>query len=128
MEYISAEEFSRQPKEVQEVFIDWWKCENGDLFINEMEYKHHKSFLEIRCCFYEACKASKIPLLTEGQIRQFIEDKSEKIVNAEYLKGSGYCLVLIGNSESIPYVTLGEDLLQAYWKVALEIAREKVKV
>lgn len=32
MEYISAEEFLKQPKEVQKVFIDWWKPSQGDLY------------------------------------------------------------------------------------------------
>lgn len=29
MEYISAEEFRKQPVEVQNLFIDWWKPSIG---------------------------------------------------------------------------------------------------
>ena len=32
MEYISAEEFLKQPEEVQAVFLNWWEPSVGDLF------------------------------------------------------------------------------------------------
>ena len=92
MEYISAEEFLKQTKEVQEIFIDWWEPEIGDLFIwikSDDEYEHDLRKLE--CCnsfnivkmtkdFNGINEGDRIPLLTEGQLRQFIEDKDgEKI-------------------------------------------------
>ena len=35
MEFISAEEFSKQPVEVQEFFIDWWKPSFMDLLFHK---------------------------------------------------------------------------------------------
>ncbi len=35
MNYISAENFLKQPKEIQEVFLNWWQPEFGDLFIED---------------------------------------------------------------------------------------------
>jgi len=33
VEFISTEEFLRQPKEIQEVFIEWWKPQPLDLYV-----------------------------------------------------------------------------------------------
>lgn len=133
MEYISAEEFLKQPNEVQNLLLDWWKCDNGDLYINKMEYEHHKSFLEIRCCFYEACKDNKIPLFTEGQLRKFIEDKTGYKVDIEYhnaykTKADILFRFCIDRKEIKSCMFCdSKTLIQAYWKVALEIAKEKVQ-
>ena len=35
MEFISAEEFSKQPVEVQKFFIDWWKPSFMDLLFDK---------------------------------------------------------------------------------------------
>ena len=139
MEFISAEEFLKQPIEVQKVFLDWWKEEKGDLFVLRKEYEKIKHSAEIRCCNYDLAKMYGIPLFTEGQLRQFIEDKTGCKV-AYNIGELGYQLVLYKfqkskneNEENIcdlyeTYELFPEtDLLKSYWKVALEIAKEKVK-
>ena len=37
MEFISSEEFLKQPVEVQKVLLDWWKPSTGDLYIDDIE-------------------------------------------------------------------------------------------
>lgn len=119
MEFISTEEFLKQPKGIQKVFIDWWKPSIGDLATN----KHGDLSVLKESRDIEAVKIYKgqpyaIPLFTEGQLREFIEDKTSRIINIEHFS-RGY--------EIIDYDELGDDLLQAYWKVALEIAKENVE-
>ncbi|NFI80975.1 hypothetical protein FDB14_15270 [Clostridium botulinum] len=117
MEYISAEEFLKQPVEVQNVFLEWWKPSEGDLFTNDIlggfgVITQDKLF-----------KNGLIPLLTEGQLRNFIEHKINKKVDIIHYINEGYILVV---DEDIDYSNLGHDLLQAYWKVAIEIASKEV--
>lgn len=96
MEYISVEEFLNQPYEVEKVLQDWFiekfKTSNEfDIFNYNGEDLCYKNILDRNCNFdVEDC----IPLLTEGQLRQFIEDKTEckLIVN---LGCVGYQIVLM---------------------------------
>ena len=124
MEYISAEEFLKQPNEVQKMFIDWWKPSKGDLFENDLiggfgVITRDKNF-----------KTGLIPLLTEGQLRKFIEDKTKyKIVYNYNYEGN----IVVGLKDIKSYGFIKEyetdeaDLLQAYWKVACEIAKEQLQ-
>ncbi|MBN1059360.1 hypothetical protein [Clostridium botulinum] len=135
MEYISAEEFLKQPKKVQEVFLDWWKPSKGDLFTNDITggfgvIAQDKLF-----------NNGLIPLLTEGQLRKFIEDKKSGIIDIGYygVSEGGYEIKIYkldykkdfvlddetGRFENYTFEELGTDLLQAYWKVACEIAKEE---
>ncbi|NFH74188.1 hypothetical protein FDA25_16795 [Clostridium botulinum] len=144
MEYISAKEFLKQPVEVQNVFLEWWKPSEGDL-VNKVVYIDNMSFNKVGCIDYEwliDIKESEdinindpeevkqfvldyigdFPLLTEGQLRKFIEDNINKKVDIIHYINEGYILVV---DEDIDYSNLGHDLLQAYWKVACEIAKEE---
>lgn len=42
MEYISAEEFRKQPVEVQNMFIDWWEPQMYDLSFKD--YGNNKDY------------------------------------------------------------------------------------
>lgn len=115
MEFITVEQFQEQPKEVQEVFLDWWQPSIGDLFSSD---------ILIGMGVITSRKFDKdgyIPLFTEGQLRKFIEDKKGKIVEVNLFCG-GYSVVTAYRKCEI--YDLGKDLLQAYWKVACQIARE----
>lgn len=71
-----------------------------------------------------------IPLLTEGQLRKFIEDKTKHKIKILYydedssVTNKGYVLHLVKGLKSPTYwcKNLGEDLLEAYWKVACDVA------
>ena len=127
MEYISAEEFLKEDEKVQNVLLDWFNANitKYDLVQDENRIMLYKSFLE-----RGYVENDSYPLFTEGQLRKFIEDKTNKRFDIElcYQENnrqneyaffeSGYC--------STKYDSLGTDLLQAYWKVACEIASKEV--
>ena len=139
MKYISAEEFLKQPKKVQEVFIDWWQPSIGDLYcikqrINLFDDTTQQILQTVSFNYDEASKNLMLvfnfiaPLFTEGQLRKFIEDKTNRIVEL-YLnvyKQYNFMLVSRNSEEFILYESRKEDLLQAYWKVACEIAKEEL--
>lgn len=117
MEYISAEEFLKQPVEIQKVFIDWWQPSKGDLFINDV------------CGGFGVITQDKlvnnglIPLLTEGQLRKFIEDKTVyKLEITQFEDGEWSLCLYKHGSRDIEIDDM--DLLQAYWKVACKIAND----
>ena len=131
MEFISSEDFLKQDEKVQVVFLNWWKPSSGDLF------QYRKLFNVVDYCsgttiqpFYNSYAVFKkdcIPLFTEGQLRKFIEDKTAMgTVNVDYFEG--YRIKInISINQSKYYKDLGNDLLQAYWNVAVEIAKEQIK-
>lgn len=132
MEYISAEEFLKQPKEVQEVFIDWWSknktiSDIATIKINKERWGVHV-LSDIDLVVFEIGK-DLIPLLTEGQLRKFIEDKTEGfvVINVDEEKYQ-YKIEIIDEFAdyeiTMIFTGVGTDLLQAYWKVACEIAKE----
>ena len=121
MEFISAEEFLKQDEDVQRVFTDYFDhkemlFEDGSIYFGPFD------------CIYNT------PLLTEGDLREFIEDKTRGIETIEHFIGVGeYDIKTLpladGIYESDIYEDLGNDLLQAYWKVAIKIAeRETNKI
>lgn len=138
MEYISAEEFLKQPKRIRKAFMDWWKCDCGDLCILKEYYNNIEC--DAMCCNVELeseiegdwnyLKKIAIPLFTEGQLRRFIEDKTNEKLVFDYYTTSGYRIVLyksnIRHTEIVAneYDNLGKSLIQAYWKVATQIAKE----
>lgn len=143
MEFISAEEFRKQPVEVQKYFIDWF-LENKsvtDLVQVELhpvaEIKlYSEGFQDSKLQFeykkeYQF-KGKKIngkyeitPLLTEGQLRKFIEDKTEYRVDCCLYEGTYDINICENNGLYIKkYEDIDKDLLQAYWKVAIQIAEQ----
>lgn len=125
MEYIKAEEFLKQDKEVQKEFINWWQPSVGDLFQNNL-IGGIGVITDVR-----QTNEGIIPLLTEGQIRKFIEDKTKNIIMIQYdFLDNTYELYLssaINDYEDYGWFhNLGTNLLQAYWKVAIKIAKEGI--
>lgn len=130
MEFISSEDFLKQDEKVQVVLLNWWKPSSGDLF------QYRKLFNVVDYCsgttiqpFYNSYAVFKkdcIPLFTEGQLRKFIEDKTAMgTVNVDYFEG--YRIKInISINQSKYYKDLGNDLLHAYWKVAIEVAKESL--
>lgn len=143
MEYISAEEFLKQPKEVQKSFLEWWQPEMRDLFFRDFRKENdNKQFLRgiyIGCILdngtkinAKRSKESKIeyapfsPLFTEGQLRKFIEDKTKEVTYTGATCG-GDRLVETEN-ENFTAVRreqiMDKDLLMAYWKYACRLIKE----
>ena len=118
MKFISAEEFLKQDEDVQRVFADYFDhkemlFEDGSIYFGPFNYLY------------------TTPLLTEGDLREFIEDKTKDIVLFDcddlgnnknwYIHKTCKAYDVVGNKN------LGDDLLQAYWKIAIEIAKCKTR-
>lgn len=150
MEFITAEQFLKEDKEVQNVFLDWWKPSIGDLiYVFKSDCYTHDYLDVIVNVSKESVEGTDVyenlndilPLLTEGQLRQFIEDKTgyiiEMIPKIHYEKETGKEKIVYEadlkyfNSmdfEPGDYIETKESvLLQAYWKVACKIAKESLK-
>lgn len=137
MEFISAKEFSNQPKEVQEVLMEWWKPQQYDLYLCDNKTleitlrSDDDLILPIRSNSVWDEKARCIPLFTEGQLRKFIENKTRKILFIDFEKIDGklnYSIYLFQDNDRYEnYDNLGYDLIQAYWQVACEIAKGEIK-
>ena len=119
MKFISAEEFLKQDEDVQRVFADYFDHK-------EMLFEDGSIYFGLFDCPYNT------PLLTEGDLREFIEDKTGGIETIEHFIGIGEydikTLPLVdGIYNNDIYEDLGDDLLQAYWKIAIEIAKRKTR-
>jgi hypothetical protein len=139
MEFINAEEFLKQDEQVQKVFLDWWNPSKGDLYCN-LYNNQQDNILVINDCQLEIFKTFKddikqygFPLLTEGQLRKFIEDKSN-CKNVEILSdistGQYYADFYENTYSGIEEDTieyLGTNKFKAYWILALITAKESVK-
>lgn len=121
MEFISAEDFLKQSDKVQKVFFDWmndnsneydliWWNGNIDLYrdyIDRLEEDQEYLYIFV--------------LLNESQLRHFIEDKTALKLEITQFEDGEWNLSLYKNG--LRYIEIDDmDLLQAYWKVAIQIA------
>lgn len=140
MEYITAEQFMEQPQEVQKIFLERWKPEKFDLFAwdvkgfnkvySVMTYDQG-SILPFGSPNIWNEKSQCIPLLIEGQLRRFIENKINGKVDIVYSSDTEFQFSFwkfekYGNDYIGSQEIRANDLLQAYWQVALQIARDEV--
>lgn len=137
MKVIGAEDFLKQPEEIQKIFINWWKCELGDLFIKNVCIDDDCEDIECldmdtECDIegdWEYFKTVAIPLLSEGQLREFIEDKTGHKVDCCFYEGKYDINICEYNGLYIKkYKDVDSDLLQAYWKVAIQIVNDDKEV
>lgn len=136
MEYVSAEEFLKQPIEFKKVFLDWWNPEKGDILAVKSPFVPNEyemdCILEVKqnvittiCDFEYDDKQALIPLLTEGQLRKLLEDKIKGKIEYRRYNWDGWIEILL--KDSIGYKTMREirteetEILKAYWKVICEI-------
>lgn len=137
MKYISAEEFLKQPREVQEVFLDNIVLEHGleygDLYKDTADLTVIESLDYINTSeegtIYHSVKGNMsdystiVPLLTEGQLREFIEDKVESKISIIHEDNKFRIYTdsdLFGEYEK----EYSEDysILNALWNMAVETA------
>lgn len=148
MEFITVEQFKEQPKEVQKVFLDWWKCDYGDLYYYNEDPLEYKDFeivdnnleCDIEGDFDYFKSIGVIPIFTEGQLRKFIEDKECCLldIKVENLHDNYNDYTVIGweikeldHGKEFGRVLFedcirAEGLLQVYWKVACAGAKEQL--
>ena len=132
MEFISAEQFLKEDKEVQEVFNNSIKLYIGDRIYHKLSKKYYIYLGEYNEAFWNVfdledkctsviCKDCFYRCFTEGKLRKFIEDKTGiKHIELVYYSKTGYDIYI----ENMLFEDLGNDLLQAYWKVAVKVAKQ----
>ena len=129
MEFISAEEFLKQPEKVQKALKDWFKdnIELYDLYTT-IEYSDViiiRNDKQIKAIKEYGIKDNVIPLFTEGQLRKFIEDETKYKMEI-YINDKKY-MIMLCKWEYFQYQTDKDNLLEAYWEVACKIIAEKYK-
>ncbi len=146
MEHIKPEEFLKQPKRVQEELKKW--CEDNlqkydwVYLIREHDILPIDSVMDTRkddinigrvfyigncLCWSSIYDPNIIPLLIEGQLRKFIEDKTNSKIESLYIVDRGYSIRLSRNDENgknLIFKKLRENLFKAYWEVACKIVEE----
>lgn len=131
MEFITVEQFKEQPKEIQEVFLKWWKPSIGDIYCDIDAYTEKDMRVAFSKDLIEVLEEDKkynyfIPIFTEGQLRKFIEDKTGQITFTNITCG-GDRFIEIENEEYHSYrreKIMDNNLLQAYWKYSCRVAAE----
>ncbi len=142
MEIITVEQFKEQPKEVQEVFLDWYNFDKYDLFYLKWEGAEKKwgateeivSGATLNRHLKHLKRANSniintIPLFTEGKLRKFIEDKTGHKIGCELFKRGYDINICKDDGDYIKiYEGVDKDLRQAYWKVAYMVAKEEIEI
>ncbi|AJD29364.1 hypothetical protein FDE98_17825 [Clostridium sporogenes] len=137
MEYISLNKFLEQSQEVQNIFLDWWK---QNILPHDL-YKTRGTRSDVICLkndeeYINAVKdliKDAIPLFTEGQLRNFIEEKLDgcNIYFESYTNGDTELTVefeynhsLEGGCDVGEIKVICDDMLDGYWQIACKIASE----
>lgn len=139
MKYIKANQFLSQSKDVQNKFLNWWKPSIGDLYTYTIE--NEQDYSEVSCVTSlnvakqtERNKGVRIPLLTEGQLRKFIEEYTKSKVMIEYTSCRNIVIKTCIEDEvtgSLRYnrkfifPTNKFNLINSYWQVAINIVKEQ---
>lgn len=135
MEFITVEQFKEQSIEVQKVFLDWWNPSIGDIYCNErlVNFDGDKiQGLEVITNYTDINQVKRdsrllCVLLTEGQLRRFIENKTGlKVDCCFYVDKYDVNICEDFGLYIKKYEDIDNDLLEAYWKVACMIAKEEV--
>lgn len=134
MNYISEDEFLNQSSEVQEVFINWWNPSAGDLFyidgINELQVVAKSTIDSFGDDDFVKFKKGCIPLLVEGQLRQFIEDTTGgklEIYPYSIYDNCDFSFIIrdTGCCGDDPQLDISaENIFEAYWKASLKVAND----
>lgn len=137
MRFIRKSTFNLLPESVQYVFLNWWKPTDGDLF-----WWNQDRFID--CCDDSGFMGNEdinnlkeyddiTPLFTEGQLRKFIEDKTGGKVEfyPDVYNGERFYTIMIRASgcggDDPEFEVDADDVLQAYWKLAVLLAESEVK-
>ncbi|AXG97770.1 hypothetical protein [Clostridium botulinum] len=138
MNYISAEEFLKQPKEIQGVLLEWWQPQRFDLFNTVYGDTSVNGYFQGKLYYSRKCggtileesylKKNATPLFQMHQLIEFIEDITNcKIINIYYFdKGNCYNITLENNEVAKTIESSKNNLLYALWEVACNIVECEV--
>lgn len=141
MEFIKLEQFKSLDENIQKVLLNWWKPKRYDLYVDSndlsqvecLDYINNNDegviYHSMRDNISE--KEDMIPLFTEGQLRQFIQDKSKcknieisgDIETGQYY--ADFYEEIYSGIEVDTIENLGTDKFKAYWTLALIFAKEE---
>lgn len=119
IEYISKDEFENQPIKIQKILEDYFEGAFG-LYQDTTGTIQHGYLTKDR-----------VRLLTECQLRQYIENKFSGNVKIELeWSNDGYIVNVVSeiNDEKVyeEYYSFESEPIKAYWYAVLEIAKEEV--
>ena len=132
MDYITAEEFEKQPEKVQKVLSKWFWDNLNDFSLfeytgNTAIYK--KKFPQIAKDIDVPCMKNEIaPMYSESELRHFIEEKGYKFIGIDNFNGCQYYLIEVFkklDQVKANYAFASDDLLNCYWQIACRIAEEE---
>lgn len=139
MEFTKLEQFKSLDENIQKVLLNWWKPKRYDLYIdsNDMSQVECLDYINDNdegIIYYSmrdnmSIIEDMIPLLTEGQLRRFIEDKSKcknieisgDIETGQYY--ADFYEEIYSGIEIDTIKNLGIDKFKAYWTLALIFAK-----
>lgn len=126
MKYISKEEFLKQPKEVQEVFIGWWKPSFGDLwYCQERRFEERLGVVNFNTGAID--KYSCTPLFTLQQLIDFIEEKTGGRVEITMGALEGYYCTVKDRDTGDGIMSMhSKVLLKGMWQLTCKVAEECV--
>lgn len=133
MQTISVEQFKLADKTVQSEIIKWWKPSEYDIVANFSSTGFVKEIGESGVlCYWSNEKYEKwqqkeelIPLLTVGQLIEFIESKTEYYLEIKYDESNDYGYIFNIGLRDMKHYSRYVDLLKALWELA-EVICEKI--
>jgi hypothetical protein len=148
MEYIWANEFEREPIEVQEELKVWFldNIKGFELFAKPLSKEDGHSYENLIYVYGENKELTFlslmhgnyvtkgiynlnkfVPMFTEGQLRKFIEDKTN--CNLGILPNSTFNELYLANKDNLRRTVKefigSKDILRAIWELACEIIKEE---
>lgn len=139
MEFILEEQFLKEDKKVQLELVRNIDLMNSIIVLNSTgkQFIFDNEFFdghgidpvdEETGDLAESFLIDYTPLLCEGQLRKYIEDKTGCRILTDYNDEEGYSVWLYCEEGELKnkYRKLGEDLLQAYWQVVVQIVKESI--
>lgn len=129
MNTISSEVFNGVSWNIRDKFYEWWKPSLGDVF--ESNICGNIGFVneELSSERYDAIHDNTTPLLTVGQLFEFIEWRTKKSVDVSRCIAEDAVVVEVWNNMSCAKLYQIEnkegDLLMALWKCACDVAVDK---
>lgn len=124
MRFITEDQFLKADKRVQDAIYDWWKPQQGDLFISNICGDFGVVRDEMNKEREEAILGNTTPLLTVGQLIESIEwklkikDSTDTLLINKY----AYGYLFTSYNERLHLPSHQHDLLKALWLCAKEVA------
>lgn len=133
MNYITAEQFLKLPKDMQKVFISWWNPQMYDLFFAQLgEFGNVQSCIEDNHTLGVVLKSkgiSRFPLFRLDQLGEFIKTRYEYIGLNNFIFQDKWNVKLFKSMLQFePDIEVLEDsLLRAFWEAAILVAKENLE-